>query len=309
MADFTQVMTGAADISDASIELMDQQFYVASGEMGITDQFVTYRQEINATSIDFDRFERLSLATTPLVDKEDPVSEQMSVSKVTLTPAEYGNVVTTTKLANLQTGGKADIAAARIVGINAGETLDKLAILAGEESVNVLYKGQDSEALIEATDTMDVTFLNTMYNKLARKNVIKLDGGFYVAQMHDDCIHDLRASASAGSWVDINKYSNPEDVMKNEVGTLGGFRIVRNNNATINADAGLVNVDTYKSLFMGYNALGKAESSPLMQKITGPFDKLARFLNIGFHWVGQYKIVDADAIYLGYSASSVGDNA
>lgn len=308
MADFTQVMTGAGDLDESNIALMDQQFIIANGEQGITDQFVTYKQEIDAETISFNKYARLALATTPLTDKEDVTSEKMVVSTVVLTPAEYGNVVTTTKLVNLQTGGKADVAASRLVGINGGETLDKLAILAGEASANILYKGQDSEALIEATDVMDVTFLNTMYNKLARASVIPLEGSLYVAQMHDDCIHDLRASASAGSWVDVNKYSNPEDIMRNEVGTLGGFRIIRNNNSTINADGGLATVDTYKSLFMGFNALGKAESSPLMQKITGPFDKLGRFMNVGWYWVGQYKIVDQDAIYLGYSASSVGSN-
>ena len=307
MADFTTVMTSTAEVDDSLITLMDRQFYIASGEEGITDQFVTYKQEIDAKSIDFNRYERLSLATTPLVEKEDVTSAALTDSVVTLTPAEYGNVVTTTKLANLQTGGKADAAASRVVGVNAGETLDKLAILAGEASTNVLYVGQTAEADITATDVMDGDFLDTMYNKLSRKNIVKFDG-YYIAQMHDDVITDLRKDASAGSWVDVNKYSNPESILRNEVGTYKGFKIIRNNNSTINTDGGALTVDTYKSLFMGFNALGKAESSPLTQKITGPFDKLGRFMNMGWHWVGQYKIIDQDAIWLGYSASSVGAN-
>ena len=307
MADFTTVMTSTAEVDDSLITLMDRRFYIASGEEGITDQFVTYKQEIDAKSIDFNRYERLSLATTPLVEKEDVTSAALTDSVVTLTPAEYGNVVTTTKLANLQTGGKADAAASRVVGVNAGETLDKLAILAGEASTNVLYVGQTAEADITATDVMDGDFLDTMYNKLSRKNIVKFDG-YYIAQMHDDVITDLRKDASAGSWVDVNKYSNPESILRNEVGTYKGFKIIRNNNSTINTDGGSTTVDTYKSLFMGFNALGKAESSPLMQKITGPFDKLGRFMNMGWHWVGQYKIIDQDAIWLGYSASSVGAN-
>ncbi len=89
---------------------------------------------------------------------------------------------------------------------------------------------------------------------------------------------------------------------------IAGFRIVRDNNISVNADAGSGTVDTYHTLCMGFNALGKAESSPLMQKLTGPFDKLGRFVNIGYHWCGEYGIVDQDALYIGTTASSVGAN-
>jgi len=308
MADFTTVMTSVANVDDSIITLMDKQFYVASGEFGITDQFVTYKQSVDGKSIDFNRYERIALATTPLTDKEDPASVVLVDSKVTLTPAEYGAVVTTTLLANLQTGGKADLGAARVVGLNAGETTDKLAILAGEASTNISFIGQATEAAIVATNIMSVTQLNIMYNKLARASVMPLEGGLFVAQMHDDMIHDLRADASSGSWLDINKYSNPEDVLKNEVGTLGGFRIIRNNNSTISLDAGASAVDTYRALFMGFNALGKAESKPMNQMITGPFDKLGRFVNMSWLWVGQYKIVDQDAIWMTVGASSLGTN-
>ena len=75
------------------------------------------------------------------------------------------------------------------------------------------------------------------------------------------------------------------------------------------ADAGASDVDTYRALFMGFNALGKAEAQPMMQKMTGPFDKLGRFVSIGWYWVGDYSIIDQDAIWMAIGASSVGVNA
>jgi N4-gp56 family major capsid protein len=250
----------------------------------------------------------LSLSTTPLLEKEDLASSALSDSQIIFTPQEYGDVVTTTYLSNLQSGGRADAAASRLVGIAGGRTLDKLAVLAAEASSNELTPTGAAESTLLASDVMTATFLNSLYNKLARQSIAPLAEGQYVCVMHDDVIHDLRDSAGSGSWQDINKYARPEEVLRNEVGMIAGFRIVRDNNITINADAGDTAVDTYHSLCMGFNALGKAESSPLMQKMTGPFDKLGRFVNLGYHWCGQYGIVDQDALYIGTTASSVGAN-
>ena len=85
--------------------------------------------------------------------------------------------------------------------------------------------------------------------------------------------------------------------------------MIKDNLSTIDADAGVGGtVDVYKSYFMGFNALGKAVSQEAQLKMTGPFDKLARFLNVG--WVGclKYLIIDQDALEVGISSSSVGDN-
>ncbi len=308
MADFTTVMTSSAEVDDSIILEYDRQFIVAQADEGVMDQFVSYRSEINAKSIEFPKYDQLPLKTTPLLEKEDPASDALVDNQIILTPAEHGGVVTTTKLANLQTGGRADLAASRLTGISAQRTLDKLAVLAAEASSNELTPTGGAENTLLATDVMTAQFLNKLYNKLARQKIAPLSGGMYVAVMHDDVAHDLRNSVGSGSWVDVSKYSRPEEVFRNEVGMLGGFRIVVDNNITINTDAGSTTVDTYHTLCMGFNALGKAESSPLMQKITGPYDKLARFVNIGWHWCGQYGIVDQDALYLGTTASSVGAN-
>jgi len=305
---FTTVMTTAADVDDSIILEFDKQFIIASAQEAVMDQFVSYKRSINGQSIQLPRYARLGLKTTPLDEDDDVTSEVLVDTPIVLTPEEYGNVVTTTKLANLQTGGTADLAAARLVGLNGGRSLDKLAVLAAEASSNELFSGQSSEAALLAGDVMTASFLNQIYNKLARASIPPLSDGMYVAIMHDDQIHDLRDSVGAGSWQDIKKYTGSEEILKNQVGMVSGFKIIRNNNITVNTDAGDTNVDTYHALCMGFNALGKAESQGLTQRITGPFDKLARFMNVGWHAVVDYEIVEQDALFLGTTASSVGAN-
>ena len=308
---FTNGMTTTAQVDDSIVEEFEAQFLLSYAEMGELDAFASWKRDINAKSIDIPRYDQLSLATTPLTEDEDPDSEALADSKVNLQPEEYGKVVTTTKLANLQAGGKPDLAAAQLVGMNMARTEAKLFLLAADASANVLFPGAvGSEGALTDSDVMDSSTMNRVYNKLSRTSVPGLPsaGGDYVMIAHDDVIHDIRDGAGAGTWQDLHKYSLPGEALKNEVGMYRGFRVVRNNLATLTADGGSGTVDSYTSYFVGFNGIGKAVGQDPRMVISGPFDKLQRFLNVG--WLGcmKYGIVQPDAVYLVKSASSVGAN-
>ena len=304
---FTTNLSGTTQLDDSIVLAFDQSYLIAVGQNNVMDQFVTYKADIGAKSIQFPKYSRLAVATTPLVEADDVTSEAMADAPILITPAEYGNVITTTSLSSLQTGGKADLAAAQLVGINHAQTLDKLAILALDACTNVLTVGGDIQANITAGNVVSLTFLNSMYNKLARASVPMVNGA-YVAVMHDDVIADLRADVSVGSWTDVTKYATPETALRNEVGMYKGFRVVRDNQATITVDGGAGAVDNYNSYYFGMNALGKATSQTGRMTATGPFDKLGRFVNLGWYEVSGYKIVDMDCVWKGVSASSLGVN-
>ena len=305
---FVANMTGTTQLDDSLVLAFEQSFMVANGQNNVMDQFAQYNQQIGAKSIQMTKYARLALATTPLTEDEDAGRTAMSDTQILFTPAEYGSVVTRTNLASLQTGGKADLAAAQVVGLNAGATTDKLGVLALNASSNILYAGSATgEANLAATDVCDAAFLNRIYNKLARANVPTIAGA-YVAVLHDDQIHDLRAASGAGSWQDVVKYTDSMPALQNEVGMFKGFRVIRNNNIVFADQTGAGTVDAYRGLFFGANALGKAESQGMSVRVTGPFDALGRFVNVGWYWVGSYGIVDTDAVWVGMSASSVGAN-
>lgn len=305
---FTTNLTGTTELDDSIVEIFDQAYLIAVGQDNVLEQFASVKEDIGAKTIHMPKYARLGLATTPLTETEDVVSDALSDTDVAFTPAEYGKVVTTTNLSNLQTGGKADMAAARLIGINHGSTLDKLAILALDGATNTYVVGGTAEGSVVGTQVADAAFFNYFYNKLARASVGKI-GGAYVSVLHDDVIHDLRTDTTAGGWIDVNKYANPETVLMNEVGMYKGFRVVRDNNASYANQSGAGTVDLYNSYFLGFNALGKAVSQTGRMTITGPYDKLGRFLNIGWYEVCKYGLVDTDAAWLGKCASSVGANA
>ena len=175
----------------------------------------------------------------------------MTDAEIVITPVEYGRVITKTKLASLHSGGQVDLAAAIQVGRDAGRTQDGRAIIALDASTNLVFAGAStSVASMVAADVADVVFLEDAYNLLARESVPAI-GDMYVAVMHEDVISDLREDAGANSWTDINKYTNAIPLLKNEVGMLKGFRIVRQNDSTIQSNAGQGNVNVYNSYFVG----------------------------------------------------------
>lgn len=305
---FTTNLTGTAQVDDSIIEAMDASFLLASGQQNVMEQFVEMKFDVGGKSIELPRYARAPQATTPLTETEDVVSAALADTSIIVTPAEYGLAVTKTKLASLQTGGKIDLAAAQVVGINYGSTMNKLACLALDAGTSILTPGGAAVASLVAGDIMSGTVLNQAYNKLARASISGIAGTAYVLIAHDDVIHDLRESTGVGSWQDVTKYATPEETLMNEVGMYKGFRVIRNNDCTVDADAGAGAVDVYSSYALGFNALGKGVSQAGGMVATGPFDKLNRFVNLGWYEVSKYAIVEAEALWTIKTASSVGSN-
>ncbi len=314
MADFTVGETSTADLDNNAVLAFYQSFILENEQAQILDEnIVEYKFEIDAASLSFPRFDALSPTATPLIETEDPDSTAMGDTDITVTPLEFGRVITTTKLSNLQSGGRTDVGAAALVGKNAGRSQDLrcMRTLDGASKVILAGTASGSPANPTPTDIVDVEFFERAYNSLARDSV-PYSGDYYVAIMHDDTISDIREASGSNSWTDVNKYadgSTAERLLKNEVGMFKGFRIVRQNDATLKVRAGgagspALEADVYNSYFVGYNAVAKGVSYEPMITITGPFDKLGRFLNIGWFGVYDYVLVEPQALVLGHSASS-----
>ena len=267
------VVTTAATLDDSLITLIDQEVIVSGAGLNKIDAFVETQVQIGAKSIDFTIYSKLDKATTALTDGTDVDAVAMADAAVTLTPKEYGNVVTPTKLANLQTGGKADRAGAKLVGINLAETTNQLGI-------NALLAGTNTTAAAVAGTTAKGD-LRAAYTRLSGKRIQKING-YYVAFMNPAQISDLK-----DDYIDITKFSRPELATSGVVGALEGFLIVEDADVTAGSVA-----------CFGMGALGKAVSMSPDTTITGPFDRLGRLVNLGWYGVIEYGIVDDNAIEL-----------
>lgn len=303
MADFYTGLTGTVQLDDVRVtkELV-AQFILAYRQVNVMDALAEWRYEEKAKSVSFARYPQLTGSTTALNEREEVDSEQMSDSAITFTPKEYGNVISLTNLTVLQSGGRDALAAVQLIGQDMANTRNKLAIAAVEASSNSTDKNGAN-----ITDA----FINAQYNKLARANVPKhMATNTYIAIAHDDVLHDIRAGSAANTWVDVNKYNNEVPVLMNEVGMYRGFRWITNNDCklTVNGGGSPAEPDDYTTSFIGYNAFGLAESELTSIRITGPFDKLGRFYNVGWYGVFEYKLIEPASTQLLLTGSSVATN-
>lgn len=303
--------TTAALLDDSVIALMDQGFLISNLDNLIYDQFVSWDRDINAKSIEFPEYSKLSLATTPLTDGTNVTPTAMSDSQHIFTPLEFGKAIATTSLAKLQTGGKATVAAGSLVGINAGETQNRLAFSALAASTNIILANDAaSEAAIVEGDVIQASDAAEAYTTLAANNAAFFGGPFgqtYIAVAHPHVLHDIM---ELDGWKDAAKYAQPDQLLKNEVGMYKGFRWLSTTGNDINSNAGVGNVDTYDTNYFGFNALGKAISKDveLVLKMDGS-DPMNRRLFTSWYGVFVYGIVDQNALVITTSASSQGANS
>ena len=255
-------------------------------------------------TFNFTVYTKLTVVTSALTEDEEATREAMADEQVTITPAEYGKPVMTTKLVDLQSGGQTAVAAFELSGVNMDESIEKKMILIGEAGTNELIVTQAAESSLTASDIMTAAYVKRAYNKLRRAGI----PGPYIAVAHDDVIYDLKNDTAASGWTDVNKYTDAQTVLNNEIGTFGGFRWISSPLVTINTDAGASAVDSYHTQFFGYNAFGYGQSEAPHLTINGPFDNLGRFTDIGWFGVYEFSLVDTAAHWVITSASSIGTN-
>ena len=209
-----------------------------------------------------------------------------------------------TRLNSLQSAGQIDLAAARLTAVNMRESIEGLMVLAGEAGTNELTVNASGESSSTAGNIMTAAFVKKAKNKLVRAGI----PGPYYAVGHDDIIFDLQATTGTQGWTEIALYADPSSVLDNEIGRFGGFNWIDSPLVTVNTDAGNSAVDTYHTQFFGYNAFGYSESEEPGGVISGPFDNLGRFVDVGWYGVFVFGLVDTNAHYLVTSASSIGTN-
>ena len=259
-------------LSDSVVDLMNQAVIVSGNAYNKVDAFATTKVEDMASSIAFTVFSRMSAATTPLTDGTEAGSTTMTDTKVTLTMAEYGAVITSTSLANIATAGKADLAAAELVGVNLGETTDKLGLAAVEAGSNTIAAG--------TIGTLANTDLRSAYTALANAGIAKFEDGRYVAFVNPSQVSDIK-----GDYITIAQNTDIGASTSGIVGALEGFTIVEDSNVT----AG-------KVACFGKNALGKAVASSPALRIVDGSDNLGRTVNIGWYGVMKYGVIDENAL-------------
>lgn len=248
------------------------------------------RQAMPGSSVIFQLYNDLAVATTPLTETTDPDAVPIpSTNSVTVTLNEYGNpTLTTRKLQNFALT-EVDPDIANIVAYNMADSIDVLAQTPLRGGTNVIREISGTLTIggatntVTGTDTTKSRDFRIAVSKLRGNNAVPIRGALYGAVVHPDVSADLRAETGSGGWRNPNEYgASQERIWAGEIGIYEGAFFVENPRA-YSAKDGATSARVHRSYVMGRQALAEAVAEEPHVVIGPVTDKLMRFRPLGWY--------------------------
>ena len=212
-------------------------------------------------TIEFRKFAPLAKATTPLTEGVTPDGKSLTVSTITATVNQYGDYITQSDVLELTALDNTILEATKLLGRQAGMTLDTVVRNVLQSGTNVTYcpkvaaDGTETEVTsrtaLDNSCQLTVKVVQQVVAKLRAQNAPTI-GGKYVAIIHPYVAYDLMRDPE---WIDAHKYAKPDNLYEGEIGEIAGVRFVQTTEAKIYSGG------VFGSLFLGEGAYGVTEIS------------------------------------------------
>ena len=240
------VVTDANALSAEMKAFYDKTLITLAGANLVHEQFGQKRPipKNGGKTIEFRKFSKLPKALTAITEGVTPAGNKLSVSAVSCTVDQYGDYIEQTDMLELTAVDNTIVEATKELAAQAGLTLDTVVRNELVGGTNVMYAPKVENGVeTEITLREDLTEACRLRVKDVFKAAAELKavnapkiGGSYVAIIHPYVAYDLMQEAGE-QWVGITKYVSPENLLKGEIGTLGGVRFVESTEAKIFAPA------------------------------------------------------------------------
>lgn len=213
-------------------------------------------------TIEFRKYDPLPKMLTPLTEGVTPNGQKLSMSVITAKVEQYGGYVELSDVLLLTAIDNNLVQATKLLGSQAGRTLDTITREVLNGGTNVQYaEGQVSSrtALVggqaSGNHYLTVDAVRRAVRFLKVMNAPKINGD-YVGIIHPDVSYDLMSDPK---WVNVKTYSDPDGIYEGEIGKIEGVRFVETSEAKVFEGAGASGVDVYSTLIMGDDAYGVTE--------------------------------------------------
>ena len=207
----------------------------------------------NGKEIQFRKYDSLPKRLQPLTEGVTPDGQKLSMSVITAKVKQYGGFVELSDMLLLTAVDNNLVQATRLLGSQAGRTLDTITREVINGGTNVLYaNGKTSRSALTADDKLTVDCIRRAVRILKIMNAPKIDGG-YVAIIHPDCAYDLMNDPE---WKYPHQYQDTSEIYEGEIGKIAGVRFVESSEAKVFIGAGASSRDVYSTLVLGADAYG-----------------------------------------------------
>lgn len=216
----------------------------------------------NGKTIQFRKYDPLPKMTTPLTEGVTPNGQKLDMGVVNSEVHQYGGFIELSDILMLTAIDNNLVQATKLLGGQAGRTLDTITreVLSG--GTNVQYaEGQvtSREELVGGQESgnhyLTVDAVRKAVRFLKKMNADTINGS-YVGIIHPDVSYDLMSDPK---WLNVKTYSDPEGIYQGEIGKIENVRFVETSEAKIFEGAGKDGRNVYSTLILGDNAYGTTE--------------------------------------------------
>ena len=191
-------------------------------------------------TIEFRKYDALGKALTPLTEGVTPTGNKLNVTTVTATVAQYGDFIELSDMLILTAIDNNLVEATKLLGSQAGRTLDTVTREVLNGGTNVMYANGKTrrgaltggDATAANNDVLRVLDVKKAVRALKVQNAPKINGA-YAAIIHPDCAFDLMNDPE---WKYPHQYQDTSNIYEGEIGMIQGVRFVETTEAKIFAE-------------------------------------------------------------------------
>ena len=206
-------------------------------------------------TIQFRKYSPLPKLTTPLTEGVTPDGQSLTMSVIEATVAQFGGYVTLSDVLLLTAIDNNLVQATKLLGAQAGATLDTITREVLNGGTNVVFSGgKNARKDLTVSDTLSVDDIKKSVRFLKNQNAEQISGS-WVAIIHPDVSYDL---TNDPLWKDVKTY-DPDDLYEGEIGKIFGVRFVETTEAKKFVKSGSGSTTVYSTLVLGDNAYGVTE--------------------------------------------------
>ena len=187
-------------------------------------------------TVQFRKYDPLPKLTSALSEGVTPTGQTLSMGVVEATLRQYGGYVEFSDLLLLTAIDNNLVMATKLLGSQAGRTLDTITrevlcggtnVQYGENAVSARYLLTGGEE--SGNHYMTVDCIKRAVRFLKNQNAEKING-YYACIIHPDCAYDL---TNDPNWKFPHQYADPHALYEGEIGMLEGVRFVESTEAKV----------------------------------------------------------------------------
>ena len=190
----------------------------------------------NGKTIEFRKYDPLPKMTTPLAEGVTPSGQKLDMGVVTAEVKQYGGFIELSDILMLTAVDNNLVQATKLLGGQAGRTLDTITreVLSGGTNVQYSEGQVDERALLTGGKESGNHYLTVDAVRKAVRYLKKMSAetinGSFVGIVHPDTAYDLMSDPK---WINVKTYSDPEGIYQGEIGKIENVRFVESSEAKI----------------------------------------------------------------------------